>query len=490
MPGSRAAQVCPTTRTRRAAITRTGVTLAVYHASADVEPHLASLRRSKRFTLACFPQHSGPLDLATAGFDGVLWELGRRSPLDRRHLGTIARRLPVVSYSTEDGQDMTTQSQRAGFRSHLTAPLEPKAVERGLRGAARAEGLSSRLREFLRGLARSGRRAEVLDALVRALTTTRVPERMASSIVDLALDWFGGEAWALLVVREAGSLHWIADRGVLHGQRAAMTEAAGRAASCAKIAWTSDTSAAARARSRSRVSIVALPVRTHGRAVAALVGLDRRPATRPEEPPARDDARLAPLLDLTDVIGGPLDTALRLQRANARSLIDDLTGLYNSRFLDGTLRREVKRSVRTGRPLSVLFVDLDGFKGINDRYGHLCGSRALVEAAERISSGARETDIVARFGGDEFALILPDTGREGAMLVAQRVRECVAGHPFLAGEGIGYRLTASVGVSTLPDTASTPEMLLAAADTAMYRVKGRGKDGIEMATLVQPSEQT
>jgi len=105
----------------------------------------------------------------------------------------------VVSYSTEDGQDMTTQSQRAGFRSHLTAPLEPKAVERGLRGAARAEGLSSRLREFLRGLARSGRRAEVLDALVRALTTTRVPERMASSIVDLALDWFGGEAWALLV---------------------------------------------------------------------------------------------------------------------------------------------------------------------------------------------------------------------------------------------------------------------------------------------------
>lgn len=385
---------------------------------------------------------------------------------------------------------MTTKSRRSGTRSHVKTSPKPKAVGRGLRAAARAEGLSSRLREFLRGLARSGRRADVLDALVRALTTTRVPERMASSVVDLALNWFGGEAWALLVVREAGSLQWMADRGGLHGQREAMTEAAGCAVSRATIAWTSDTPAPARPRSRSQLSIVALPVRTHGHVVAALVGIDRGPVTRPADSAEQDDDRLAPLLDLTDVIGGPLDMALRLKRANALSSIDDLTGLFNSRFLDGALRREVKRAARTGRPLSLLFVDLDGFKGINDRYGHLSGSRALVEAAERISSGARETDVVARFGGDEFALILPDTGREGAMLVAQRVRECVAGHPFLAGEGIGYRLTASVGVSTHPDTASTPEMLLAAADTAMYRVKGRGKDGIEMANLVPPSEQT
>jgi len=126
-------------------------------------------------------------------------------------------------------------------------------------------------------------------------------------------------------------------------------------------------------------------------------------------------------------------------------------------------------------------VDLDGFKGINDRYGHLFGSRALVEAAERIHSGARETDIVARFGGDEFALILPDTGREGALLVAQRVRDRIAGQPFLCADAVNYRLTASVGAATLPDTATSPEQLLAAADAAMYIVKGRGKNGIEVA---------
>jgi diguanylate cyclase (GGDEF)-like protein len=334
----------------------------------------------------------------------------------------------------------------------------------------------------------------VLQAVLDATSTSRVPERMAAKVLDLAVGWFGGEAWAMLAVSDTRGLRWLGDRGVLNGQRDAMTRAAVQAVSRATIIWSSDTAIAGRTRSRSHVSIVAIPVKSHGRPVAALVGLDlTSPAALDERraaEPALDEWRAAPLLAIVDPIGGPLDTAMRLKRANALSSIDDLTGLYNSRFLDGALRREVKRSIRTGHPLSLLFVDLDGFKGINDRYGHICGSRALVEAAERIQAGARETDIVARFGGDEFSLVLPDTDREGAMLVARRVRERVAGHPFLAKEGIGYRLTASVGAATLSGATGTPESLLAAADTAMYRVKGRGKDGIEMADLVPPSKQS
>ncbi len=118
-----------------------------------------------------------------------------------------------------------------------------------------------------------------------------------------------------------------------------------------------------------------------------------------------------------------LDNALALQKAEALSVTDDLTRLYNSRYLNLVLRRETKRASRSGRPLSLLFLDLDGFKQVNDTYGHLAGSKALVEAAAVIRGCARETDVVARFGGDEFSLILPDTGREGAVAVAERIRE-------------------------------------------------------------------
>jgi two-component system cell cycle response regulator len=176
-----------------------------------------------------------------------------------------------------------------------------------------------------------------------------------------------------------------------------------------------------------------------------------------------------------------LDMALQLRRVEALSVTDDLTSLYNSRFLNQVLRRESKRASRSGRPLALLFLDLDGFKNVNDQHGHLCGSRALVEAADVIRRCARETDIVARFGGDEFAVVLPDTGAEGAVAVAERIRERINDHPFLAVDGLNIRLTTSIGVAILPDVAASAEELVKAADTAMYKVKDSGKNGVRLA---------
>ena len=203
-----------------------------------------------------------------------------------------------------------------------------------------------------------------------------------------------------------------------------------------------------------------------------------RPLTEPRLAPSM----LRAVRVLLEPVSVALDNALLLKRAEALSVTDDLTRLYNSRYMNLSLRRETKRAVRTGRTLSLLFIDMDGFKAVNDTYGHLYGSRALVEAAAVIRGSARETDVVARFGGDEFAVILPETDSEGATMVAERIRDRIAAHSFLTADRLDVRLTASVGIATLPDVAASAEELVQAADRAMYKVKMSGKNGIHLAS--------
>jgi diguanylate cyclase (GGDEF)-like protein len=209
-----------------------------------------------------------------------------------------------------------------------------------------------------------------------------------------------------------------------------------------------------------------------------LVGFDDRPApvALTISVPARALLSIA-----LEPMALALDSAVRVQRAEALSVTDDLTQLYNSRFLTQALQRETKRTSRSKRPVALLFLDLDGFKEVNDTWGHLLGSRALVEAAAILRRAARETDVVARYGGDEFAVVLPETDADGARVVAERLRGRIAGHRFLHSEGVSVRLTASVGIAILPGNATTAEDLIRAADQAMYWIKARGKNGIHIA---------
>jgi diguanylate cyclase (GGDEF)-like protein len=226
------------------------------------------------------------------------------------------------------------------------------------------------------------------------------------------------------------------------------------------------------------IAAIGLPLESRGGVIGALVAIDRAAAARE---PRFERATLNVVKAALEPAAIALDNAVRMQRAEALSVTDDLTQLYNSRYLAQVLRRETKRASRSGRPLSLLFIDLDGFKSINDKHGHLFGSRALVEAAGVIRDSARETDIVARFGGDEFALVLPDTGSDGAFFVGERIREKIAAWIFLKSIGLNISLTVSVGVATLPDVAASAEQLIQAADEAMYAVKDGGKNGIRVA---------
>ena len=221
------------------------------------------------------------------------------------------------------------------------------------------------------------------------------------------------------------------------------------------------------------VSVLALPLTCRMRTVAALVVLDRRKSACVSRPLRVQRRALRLVLEPAAIA---LDNARRIQQAERLAGTDALTGLCNVRALTDTLRREVARASRTGQPLSLMVIDLDGFKRVNDRHGHVRGNRMLMEVAALLPDSMRATDFAARLGGDEFAVVLPDTGREGAVGAGERLRARIARSVFLQRDGLDVRLKASVGVATASGPGVAAEMLLQRADDALYRAKAGGGD--------------
>ena len=156
------------------------------------------------------------------------------------------------------------------------------------------------------------------------------------------------------------------------------------------------------------------------------------------------------------------------------SVRDSLTGLYNRREYEGRIGQELERCHRYRTPVSLLLLDLDHFKSVNDRYGHNVGDEVLRTVARQISFELRPVDFAARYGGEEFIAILPGTDPTGALAAAERIREAVAA--LIVNAQRDLRITISIGVAGAPDDASEPAELLKAADIAMYQAKAAGRN--------------
>ena len=156
---------------------------------------------------------------------------------------------------------------------------------------------------------------------------------------------------------------------------------------------------------------------------------------------------------------------------------DDLTGIYNRRKYEKEVERDFARAVRHSRQLALVLMDIDGFKIVNDHYGHLCGDAVLQQLAELVSKQLRREGIFARLGGDEFIVLCPEVGLEGARVLAERLRTTIAFHPFRFRD-LTLRVTCSFGVAELTPSIQDPDALYAAADARLYVAKSEGRNRI------------
>lgn len=178
-----------------------------------------------------------------------------------------------------------------------------------------------------------------------------------------------------------------------------------------------------------------------------------------------------------------IENAQKYAEAKEMAFIDSLTNLYNSKYLELVLDKEIKRADRLMMPVTVLFLDLDNFKMVNDRNDHLIGSRLLVEMGKILLKCVREVDSVIRYGGDEFVVILVDADYDVAMRVAERIRATIERHEFNREDGLCLKITASIGVATYPIHTRDKNELLKAADKAMYRAKDMSRNTVYLSPL-------
>ena len=162
-------------------------------------------------------------------------------------------------------------------------------------------------------------------------------------------------------------------------------------------------------------------------------------------------------------------------------ITDDLTGLFNARYFDEILDIEINRAKRFGTPLALVFIDLDHFKLVNDQHGHLIGSRVLAEIGQLIKQRIRAVDCGARYGGDEFVLILPQTDKTGAYELVTNLQKKICSHVVMSEDGAEIRVTASFGIATLPEDVDNKLDLIRLADNLMYQVKETTRNGIMLS---------
>ncbi len=418
--------------------------------------------------VAADPPDAVVTDLVMPGLSGVQLCRLLRSDAATTHI-------PVVLLTASDDKRSRFWARSAGAAAYvgkdhldevlsvlptLVAPV-PSVALSPRRGRTLLERISAVLDDALF--------ESVLAGEVRSLASSGSLPRLFEGLCRVASEVLDYRSLALLPSSKYAPLHIHAHPGEIEACEAAAREWLKAPPSHPSVRLADD-----RASAEGGGPPCVLEVVFGGRPVARLL---LTPTTRRL---AGADERVLEVL--ASELAGPLQMTTLHEDARRLASTDPLTGLLNRRAFLDALERERARAERFEFPVSLLLLDVDHFKGINDQHGHAAGDVVLCGVAEALSTVARRSDYVGRWGGEEFVLALPQTGRAGALVAAERLRRAVhkAAHVVPGGEAIG--VTASLGVVSA-ESPWNVAALLAAADDAMYLAKGRGRNRVEAVTL-------
>lgn len=325
---------------------------------------------------------------------------------------------------------------------------------------------------------------EIFHDVAKALTSSLNLDSILQTIMEKMAAYFRPDTWSLLMVDESrDDLYFAiavgdaADR--LKSERLKMGEGiAGWVARNGEPLIVPDVKRDPRFAKRiddatrwQTRSIICIPLKSKQR-VLAVIQLINVPMS------AFGEGELFFLQAICDYAAIAIDNARSVERIQELTITDDCTGLFNARHLYKTLESEVYRSARFSYEFTVLFLDLDHFKHVNDTHGHLAGSKLLAEVGAMLKSRLRLIDSAFRYGGDEFVIVLPQTGKEAALNVARRLLETFRQTYFLQHENLRLNIRASIGLATFPEDARTTHEIIRQADEMMYLVKNTTRDNI------------
>jgi len=427
----------------------------------DVDLELCKSGEAALEALARDPADLVLSDLAMPGLSGI--ELLER--VRREHPGT-----DFVVLTGHASVDSAVGALRMGAADYLRKPISPDELELVVRRLLDQRALveeNSRLRDVLR-LVESCRAlapclepgeiyAVALDLLLRGLERRRglaLFRRTSLSLSDA------------LVMRGLGELQESRLHRLLVAEKPVDVDDVAEV----EVVSRSPVHAALREAGVAVDRLLAVPVRGRENESGVIWVLE-------DETPFDESE-----LDRARIVAGHASLSLRnaeqYHRAKERAFVDDVTELYNVRYLLLATEHEIRRAERYDGALSVLFLDLDRFKRVNDEHGHLVGSRALRQLGQVLAGCVRQVDTLARYGGDEFTILLVDTALDDALAVAERIRATVAATPFEAARGQSVDLSISIGVASYPVHGRSREELLDLADKAMYRAKSAGRNRV------------